>query len=737
MTSPSKQSSSLHRSLSGHLQRLQLRRDDSSQDPGDKREGKKSLRKPSHKSSPPLPRKLTTDMDASSVKTSSTISSPGTGTGNQGSQTPTATTATTPVSPSISKSSAGSFLSRTLSSKRTRANSSSRTRPSPPPQLSSTSSPLLNRSSDPLAAHLDEQPFDTMNRSDSNKSDDSATSNPGDSPSAQNTPGGGKARDRNTLKDVFGKFVGSFNELLSKEKDNANKQQEKEMEIGSPFNAKHVTHVGFDPATGEFTGLPREWQILLQHSGISKKEQYQNPQAVLDAIGFYQETREHDDQVYHKMEKALAKQMHQEQHYTSPTADYVDNELVSPLSSSISAGEDQEPLPPAESKAYQKSHREQDLRADKKSPDNGQHYIDTSNEPQLASPTHKGSPQSARDYDIRRKLSAKKRDKKDEKPKETLTASPGTVKQRVPKEKKTGMKDSEVVAKLQSICTEADPSKVYRNMTKIGQGASGGVFIAHTSKSDLPVAIKQMNLEQQPKKELIINEILVMKESQHKNIVNFIDSYLFKGDLWVIMEYMEGGSLTDVVTNNMMMEGQIAAVCKEVLEGLQHLHSKGVIHRDIKSDNVLLSLQGDIKLTDFGFCAQLNDTQAKRTTMVGTPYWMAPEVVTRKEYGPKVDIWSLGIMAIEMVEGEPPYLNENPLRALYLIANNGTPKLQDPEALSPVFRDFLARCLSVDVDRRPTSDELLKHSFLRCADPLHSLGPLIRAARNAARNEGL
>lgn len=321
-------------------------------------------------------------MDASSVKTSSTISSPGTG--NQGSQM-TTTTTTTPVSPSISKSSAGSFLSRTLSSKRTRANSSSRTRPSPPPQLSSTSSPLLNRTSDPLAAHLDEQPFNTMDRSDSNKSDESTPSNPGDSP-APNTlsGGGGKARDRNTLKDVFGKFVGSFNgmsekveksgdeddsdyffslltiiELLSKEKDNANKQQEKEMEIGSPFNAKHVTHVGFDPATGEFTGLPREWQILLQHSGISKKEQYQNPQAVLDAIGFYQETREHDDQVYHKMEKALAKQMHQEQQYHSPTADYVDNELITPLSSSISGSEDQERQPPTGSMAYEKSHREQ------------------------------------------------------------------------------------------------------------------------------------------------------------------------------------------------------------------------------------------------------------------------------------------------------------------------------------------------------------------------------------------
>jgi serine/threonine protein kinase len=122
------------------------------------------------------------------------------------------------------------------------------------------------------------------------------------------------------------------------------------------------------------------------------------------------------------------------------------------------------------------------------------------------------------------------------------------------------------------------------------------VFIAHRQEN-IPVAIKQMNLDQQPKKELIINEILVMKKSQHPNIVNYLDSYLWKGDLWVVMEYMEGGSLTDVVTCNMMMEGQIAAVCQEVLRGLHHLHSKGVIHRDIKSDNILLSMKGDIKLS--------------------------------------------------------------------------------------------------------------------------------------------
>lgn len=155
----------------------------------------------------------------------------------------------------------------------------------------------------------------------------------------------------------------------------------------------------------------------------------------------------------------------------------------------------------------------------------------------------------------------------------------------------------DVVASLKRICSEGDPREIYRGFSKIGQGASGGVYTGHERGSNRLVAIKQMNLEQQPKKDLIINEILVMKESSHPNIVNFIDSYLCGGELWVVMEYMEGGSLTDVVTFNIMTEGQIASVCRETLKGLQHLHSKGVIHRDIKSDNILLSMEGLIKLS--------------------------------------------------------------------------------------------------------------------------------------------
>lgn len=289
------------------------------------------------------------------------------------------------------------------------------------------------------------------------------------------------------------------------------------------------------------------------------------------------------------------------------------------------------------------------------------------------------------------------------------------------------MTEAQVMEQLRSVVTPGDPNDLYKKLKRVGQGASGSVYVAISLATNTKIAIKQMDLGHQPRKDLIVTEILVMKESQHPNIVNYLDSFLVRNsDLWVIMEYMEGGALTDVIDNNSMTEQQIATVCQETTSGLLHLHSQNILHRDIKSDNILLNTQGQVKISDFGFCAKLTDQRNKRATMVGTPYWMAPEVVKQKEYGAKVDIWSLGIMAIEMIENEPPYLDEEPLKALYLIATNGTPTLKNPEKLSRELKGFLAVCLCVDVRSRATADELMNHDFLKKAGPLNILSPLLK-----------
>ncbi|SPO31066.1 probable Ste20-like protein kinase; has effect on mating [Ustilago trichophora] len=561
------------------------------------------------------------------------------------------------------------------------------------------------------------------------------------------TPGG-----RNTFKSVFGGFVNSMSDVFS---------AQKKIEISTPYDPVHLTHVGFNSDTGEFTGLPKEWQQLLQESGISRQDQEANPQAVMDIVAFYQDATKSDGDtdVWKKMGRAKGNNAPGTPRTDTSSDDGFKGAPQQILYEKPRAA----PAPPGGLHAKRTGEiSSPDLR---QAPASASSSAETLLKPSRpapapAAPSKTGSPSlgskpsaAPRVPDTSATSSAKASADGDvvavagsaaangvSIPSASSSASaanknvkgPGAVPRRR-ETKKSTIKDSDVIAKLQAICTDADPTKLYRSLQKIGQGASGGVFTAYQVGTNVSVAIKQMNLEQQPKKDLIINEILVMKESRHRNIVNFIDSFLFKGDLWVVMEYMEGGSLTDVVTCNIMTEGQIAAVSREVLEGLRHLHEHGVIHRDIKSDNVLLSLQGDIKLTDFGFCAQIGESQAKRTTMVGTPYWMAPEVVTRKEYGPKVDIWSLGIMCIEMVEGEPPYLNENPLRALYLIATNGTPKINNPENLSNTFKDFLKTSLDVDAERRPDAVGMLAHPFLKRSESLRTLAPLIKAAREQTR----
>ncbi|XP_018014698.2 serine/threonine-protein kinase PAK 2 [Hyalella azteca] len=174
-------------------------------------------------------------------------------------------------------------------------------------------------------------------------------------------------------------------------------------------------------------------------------------------------------------------------------------------------------------------------------------------------------------------------------------------------------------------------------------------------------------------------------------------------------------------------------VRREMLQALVFLHERNIIHRDIKSDNVLVGQNGEIKMTDFGFCAQLTPEKSQRQTMVGTPYWMAPELIGRKDYGPEVDIWSLGIMALEMKDGEPPYLHEDQVRALYLIVTRGKPPIKNHDKLSPEFRDFLDRCLEVEKTKRASAAVMIQHPFLNKARPLVDLQRLVEETKQATK----
>eukprot|EP01104_Vermistella_antarctica_P019588 TRINITY_DN7742_c0_g1_i1.p1 TRINITY_DN7742_c0_g1~~TRINITY_DN7742_c0_g1_i1.p1 ORF type:complete len:299 (+),score=73.59 TRINITY_DN7742_c0_g1_i1:266-1162(+) len=277
---------------------------------------------------------------------------------------------------------------------------------------------------------------------------------------------------------------------------------------------------------------------------------------------------------------------------------------------------------------------------------------------------------------------------------------------------------------------------MYKGIHAIGHGSFGVVSVGTHVNTGRKVAIKEMKVTPRTT-QLLVNEIMIMRRLEHPYVIKYVESYLVKkkNKIWVIMEFMDLGTLSRVIKyeHDRLTEGVMALVCKCIAEALSYLHTKEkpVIHRDLKSENVLLSHEGGLKLSDFGLGAELQNQGDERSTSAGTSYWMAPELIQGEGYGVKVDVWSLGVLLYEMVEGKPPYENESRLNVYTLVVSKGRPDF-NPAMRNKFSRDlfeFADACCVMSPDKRPTAAQLLQHPFISRASPMSDLVYLAEDAK--------
>nr|2J51_A Chain A, STE20-LIKE SERINE/THREONINE-PROTEIN KINASE [Homo sapiens] len=269
------------------------------------------------------------------------------------------------------------------------------------------------------------------------------------------------------------------------------------------------------------------------------------------------------------------------------------------------------------------------------------------------------------------------------------------------------------------VTRDLNPEDFWEIIGELGDGAFGKVYKAQNKETSVLAAAKVIDTKSEEELEDYMVEIDILASCDHPNIVKLLDAFYYENNLWILIEFCAGGAVDAVMLEleRPLTESQIQVVCKQTLDALNYLHDNKIIHRDLKAGNILFTLDGDIKLADFGVSAKNTRTIQRRDSFIGTPYWMAPEVVmceTSKDrpYDYKADVWSLGITLIEMAEIEPPHHELNPMRVLLKIAKSEPPTLAQPSRWSSNFKDFLKKCLEKNVDARWTTSQLLQHPFV-------------------------
>ncbi|XP_056312534.1 STE20-like kinase b [Danio aesculapii] len=289
---------------------------------------------------------------------------------------------------------------------------------------------------------------------------------------------------------------------------------------------------------------------------------------------------------------------------------------------------------------------------------------------------------------------------------------------------------------------DTNPEEIWEIVGELGDGAFGKVFKAQNKQTGIFAAAKVIDTKTEDELEDYMVEIDILASCDHHNIVKLLDAFYYESKLWILIEFCAGGAVDAVMLEleRPLTEPQIRVVCKQTLDALLYLHDNKVIHRDLKAGNILLTLDGDVKLADFGVSAKNTKTVQRRDSFIGTPYWMAPEVVmceTSKDrpYDYKADIWSLGITLIELAQIEPPNHEMNPMRVLLKIAKAEPPTLLQPSKWSPEFRDFLKHALDKNVDNRWSTAQLLQHPFVSTVADSRPLRELIAEAKAEVTEE--